>query len=372
MSPDRESWSLRAGRTAAALVVLGAALGPIACGEEVTLPESGAIAFSARPDAPDAYGWQLFVADPDWSRAHRLTFVDGDTSPSWSPDGEQLAYDSSPASCDLLACSQISVIAADGTGARTLTPRDERSEGPVWSPDGVHIAYVAWNRIASNRGLETGIYVVGADGSAAVRVSDAPGTDTWPVWSPDGTQLAFWSDRDDRTDEGLGEIYIVDADGTHERRLTDTPGDEWGVDWSPDGKELVVSSDRGGNHELVVLNVQDGTERRLTHTREDEGEPLWSPDGEHIGFTRSVGYSLGSVVVLDLHDGTEHVLSPPGVVDSVKAWSPDGSRLAFTRGGLGDETLYWVAMEGGQAHRVAGPYTDASLGVDWGPARVGG
>ena len=68
-------------------------------------------------------------------------------NPSWSPDGQWIAYDESLR----VWLSQIYVVEADGSGrTERLTDNPPTKWNPVWSPDGDTIAYVAWERDVSS------------------------------------------------------------------------------------------------------------------------------------------------------------------------------------------------------------------------------
>ena len=79
----------------------------------------------------------------------------------------------------------------------TTTPTLHSS--PLWSPDGTQIAF------ESSRSGNKTIYVMDADGSNPRRLTSYSGIDISPSWSPDGTQIAFESDRD-----GYWDIYVLD------------------------------------------------------------------------------------------------------------------------------------------------------------------
>ncbi|MYI63844.1 MAG: hypothetical protein F4105_19720 [Gemmatimonadetes bacterium] len=72
---------------------------------------------------------------------------------------------------------------ADGNNLRRLPNRDAGDGSPSWSPDGTLIAF------QSNQH----IYVTYANGRNARWHTNSGGS---PSWSPDGTQIAFQSNRD--------------------------------------------------------------------------------------------------------------------------------------------------------------------------------
>ena len=85
---------------------------------------------------------------------------------------------------------------ADGSGVTRLTGNDAVDGSPSWSPDGRRIAF------DSTRDGNREIYVMNADGSGVTRLTHNPADDGYPAWSPDGRHIAFDSDRD-----GNREIY---------------------------------------------------------------------------------------------------------------------------------------------------------------------
>jgi Tol biopolymer transport system component len=84
-----------------------------------------------------------YVLDVDRRALRRLE--GDDESPSWSPDGRQLAFESGDEHCPAAACV-FSYRLADGRLRRLTTPPTVRGADtyPVWSPDGSRIAFVRW------------------------------------------------------------------------------------------------------------------------------------------------------------------------------------------------------------------------------------
>ena len=103
----------------------------------------------------------------------------------------------------------IYVMDDDGGNQRRLTDNLHDDECPSWSPDGEHIAF------SSEKDGNFDIYVMEADGGNPRRLTNHPEDDWYSSWSPDGKRIAFTSDRDRSF-----EIYVIDADGGNPQNLT--------------------------------------------------------------------------------------------------------------------------------------------------------
>src|SRR5262245_6789467 len=79
---------------------------------------------------------------------------------------------------------------ADASDVVNLTRNRGYDWSPTWSPDGTQIAF------ESDRDGNFEVYAMNADGSNVRRLTNSPGWDGEPQWSYDGRSIVFRSERD--------------------------------------------------------------------------------------------------------------------------------------------------------------------------------
>ena len=186
-------------------------------------PDGKQIAFaSVREGNTDIY-----VMDADGGNEQRLTnnpFYD--YSPSWSPDGERIVFTArrdGRYKKDLDLTYEIYVMDADGGNEQRFTENRKNDFSPSWSPNGKQIAFAS-DRKGDFVNYE--IYVMDADGGNQRKLTNNRDWDWYPSWSPDSKRIAFASKRD-----GNYEIYVMDADGGNVRNLTNNPHSDESPAW---------------------------------------------------------------------------------------------------------------------------------------------
>jgi hypothetical protein len=178
-----------------------------------------------------------------------------DAHPDWSPDGQQILFDSQRHEDRI---SRILLINADGSDERDLRIAGQH---PSWAPDGQRFVYRGCDLTGNRCGLwlayaspvqswDTGANIIGPmtqDDRAA-----------HPDWSPVSAQIVYQSPVN-----GSWDLYVVDADApTVVQQLTHDPSIEGLPSWSPDGQWVAYLSDSGGNWGIWIIRA-DGSERHL-------------------------------------------------------------------------------------------------------------
>ena len=196
-------------------------------------PDGKQIAFTSdegfKRDGRGGSHRNIWVMNVDGGNPRNLTNHGAkDRMPDWSPDGNQIAFESNRDGGWEVnfwkAPSDIYAMTLDGANLINLTNHPAADGNPAWSPDGNQIAF------QSNRDGDDNweIYVMNADGKNPINLTNHPAEDTQPDWSPDGLRIVFSSNRD-----GDWEIYVMNADGTNPINLTNHPKWDSQASWEP-------------------------------------------------------------------------------------------------------------------------------------------
>lgn len=246
----------------------------------------------------------LYVVDADGFNPRQLTKGGLALSPSWAPDGRQVAF-------SWMGTRGWSLyrVPSSGGKAEVLRSGGGLNIAPSFSPDGSQVAF------CSSFEGNSEIYLIGSGGGSPRRLTKANAIDNSPTWAPNGQRIAFTSDRG-----GSPQVYVMDADGGNVRRLvyglsyTDSP------DWSPKGDRIAFVCRSGGGFDIYVVDV-NGQDPRQVVTGGSNLSPKWAPDGRHLVFSSDRG-GRKSLYVVDADGTRTRPLNVPGPEAKTPAWSP--------------------------------------------------
>lgn len=266
----------------------------------------------------------------------RLTNLGTVMRASLSPDGRDVAY----VTRDGLQESLWIRHGTDTASSRLAGPLDGAFDSLTVAPHGF-VYYTFFSPDKTNVAL----YRVAVRGGAPEVVADASG---WVAFSPDGSRYASVRNvsqmlRESRVlvvDAATGSMRVVATRRAPESFVMLKPA------WSPDGQHLalIAASDRmAGVHEIVSVDVRDGTTRRLAEL------PLslvlgviWLPSGaEFVVAGRQKRAAPQRLWMVSASTGAMRALTNDVNDYELAGALPDGSKVAALR--LESTRTLWMA-----------------------------
>ncbi len=272
------------------------------------------IAFSRRTGGGNQ---EIYVIDSDGEGFRQLTaYGDLTMTPTWSPDGERIAY----ISYKDAGVPRIYELDLETSVEKILEPNREGDHiTPAYLPNGRELAF------SVTGGYRTGIFRYDLESDCCLTyVSGGRWDDLSPTFSPDGVWMAFNSNR-------LGtahpQIYVMPASGGEADLVSPYLHGQEGYytspEWAPTGNYVAFHGrvGRRGSFQILVAEVSDQGRRLRQLTWEGNNEdPSWAPDARHLVFIGRRDWGTGLMVV-DTSTGNYRMLLR-GFDVRVPAWSP--------------------------------------------------
>jgi Tol biopolymer transport system component/DNA-binding winged helix-turn-helix (wHTH) protein len=210
----------------------------------------------------------------------------------------------------------------------TSAPGDARS--PSFSPDGRQIAFV-WDGV-ERRHYDIYVQLVGSDTPLQLtHHKSGDGIPGPPQWSPDGREIAFARCNSER--DG---VYIIPVLGGPERRLTNSPCGEWVAGrpiWTPDSKAMVMLDQcaPGGPRGVVFFSFATGEKRCLLagSPADFASDDALSPDGRTVAFFHQNDAAYVEIYLVPLSGGARRRFVSAGFFCSNLMWTPNGKYIIY-------------------------------------------
>src|SRR6267154_479473 len=232
------------------------------------------------------------------------------TAIAWSADESRIALPAKIGGQDAIYIIQI----PSGKVKARLKFGLDAIYSPTWSPDGSELAFVGI------KGGHSKLYICDSDGKNLREIFGGKSAVRDPAWSPDGNRIVLATDEGPDTDLkrlifGKLSISILDVSSGTVTVLANQKGTNISPQWGPGGSSIVFVSDRFGIPNIFRQDLVTGETVRLSNllcgvsgiTAESPCISL-SRDGKRLVFS---AFTRGGWDIYSIRDVPKFLASPP-------------------------------------------------------------
>ena len=330
---------------------------------------------------------------------------------NWSQDGQWLVLSMAP---DVKQTFRL-VRASVQTGEqRPLTDPPDGIKGdwyPSFSPDGNQVAFVRWKHDSRDIWIQPV-----PEGQAERLTHEEYGTLLNMTWTSDGREIIFTAAKSNisfmsqlfRVPVGGGTPELVSGPGmgagfpsivrdhmvylqadTGESGIWRVPGpiskekqeperimrtnprfENSMIRVSPNGEKIAYQSQGSGAGDIWVAGADGSDPFKLTQSQ-SSGDPSWSPDGLWIAFGRRTGENI-EICIIDAEGGEPRILTDDPAGDLEPSWSHDGDWIYFVSRRSGAGEIWKMPAVGGEAVRLTQKGAGHGAPKEWACPRESG
>lgn len=214
---------------------------------------------------------------------------------------------------------QLMIADYDGENAAPVLISKQPIMSPTWSPDGNSVAYVSFEN-----GFPA-IYISNINTGKRRLIINSAGLNSAPNFSPDGRQLAVVLTR-----ASTPAIYTINLQTGALRKITRVNAINTAPQWSANGKKILFTSDRGGTPQLYDINVASKVVQRLTFNGDYNANGQWI-NGKNIVYLHRGDDSNDQFVIATQNIANSNIrLLSSGNAQSPSV-APNGSMVIYNK-----------------------------------------
>lgn len=228
---------------------------------------------------------------------------------------------------------QLVVADQDGFNPQTLLTSNEPIMSPTWAPNGRQLAYVTFEN------HHAAIYIQDLYSGARRLVSRYPGMNNAPAFSPNGHRLALVLTLD-----GNPNLYVMNLSDGKLTQITNDYAIDTEPTWAANGSALYFTSNRAGGPQIYQYNFGTKQIARVTFDGQYNARACLTPGGNTLVALHqdSDGYNIAK---FNLSSGRMTMLTSSGKDDS-PSLAPNGKMVLYGTRADGREVLGLVSIDG--------------------------
>ncbi len=221
----------------------------------------------------------------------------------------------------------------DGSNPQTLLRSSQPIMSPSWSPNGKQIAYVSFENKRAQ------IYTVNVETGRRRLITSFSGINGAPAWSPNGKELAVVLSK-----TGAPKLYTVNLSSGRLKQLTFGKSIDTEPRYAPDGKSILFTSGRGGSPQIYKLSLANGKVNRVTYDGSYNARASYTPNERNIVMLHreKSGFHIGVQQVGSSH--IDSLTSSP--MDESPSVSPNGRLVVYATKSNQRGVLAMVSLDG--------------------------